>query len=138
MRESLVAGLKKVRRITVDDSRAISFMGEGARTYGTPWLVRDVEQTCRELILDHAGTDEDSVGTRVDIEHLAPTPMGAWVEVATTIAEIDRRRVSFTFEVRDAVELIAKGQHSRFVVDKAKVGERLAVKKAKLAAVNQA
>lgn len=36
MRESLVAGLKKVRRITVDDSRAISFMGEGARTYGTP------------------------------------------------------------------------------------------------------
>lgn len=133
MRDSLVAGLRKVRRIIVDETRAIGFLGEGARTYATPSLVRDVELTCRELILEHVGDGEDSVGTRVEIEHLAPTPMGAWAEVTATVTEIDRRRVAFDFEVRDAVEPIAKGRHSRFVVDKTRVLERIAAKKAKLA-----
>ncbi len=66
MKSSLASGLTTTRRITVDRSRTIGFMGEGGRVYATPELVRDVEVTCRNLLLEHLDEGEDSVGTRVE------------------------------------------------------------------------
>ncbi len=133
MRESLAAGLRCVRRIIVDQQRTITFMGETMRVYATPWVVSDAEYTCRDMILAHLDKGEDSVGTHVEIDHLAPTPLGMWAEVSVTVVLVEGRRVSFDFTVRDAIEEVAKGRHVRFVVDIAKTAERLAAKAAQIA-----
>lgn len=59
MKPSLRPGVSRVGRIEVDRERTIGFMGEGGRVYGTPFLVRDIEMTCRQLVLDHADAGED-------------------------------------------------------------------------------
>jgi predicted thioesterase len=133
VKESLRRGLARVSRIEVDRDRTIGFMGEEGRVYGTPYLVRDIEMTCRELILEHADTGEDSVGTDISIKHLAPTLLGMKVEVAVTVALVEGRRVVFEISVKDDVEQICTGTHGRFVVDVNKTVQRLKAKAAKLA-----
>ena len=54
MKQSLRPGISNVKRFSVDRDRTISFMGEEGRVYATPSLVRDMEHTCRELLMDHA------------------------------------------------------------------------------------
>ena len=85
MKESLRAGVSLVNRVQVDRDRTIGFMGEEGRVYGTPYLVRDIEMTCRQLILDHGDAGEDSVGTDVSIKHLAPTLLGMTAEITATV-----------------------------------------------------
>jgi fluoroacetyl-CoA thioesterase len=131
MKPSLTAGLTTTRRITVDRNRTIGFMGEGGRVYATPELVRDTEMTCRNLILDHLDDGEDSVGTRVEIDHLAATLVDMWVEFTVTVSEVKGRFVTFEVAARDIVDAVARGRHTRFVVDKTKTQERLAAKAVK-------
>jgi predicted thioesterase len=133
MKESLHAGVSKVSRIQVDRDRTIGFMGEEGRVYGTPYLVRDIEQTCRQLILDHGEPGEDSVGTDVSIKHLAPTLLGMTAEITVTVSAVEGRKVTFSVSAKDDVEKICSGTHGRFVVDVAKTLERLKAKAAKVA-----
>lgn len=133
MKESLRSGLSRVNRIEIDRDRTIGFMGEEGRVYGTPYLVRDIEMTCRELILEHADVGEDSVGTDVSIKHLAPTLLGMKIEIAVTVSLVEGRRVVFEISAKDDVEQICKGTHGRFVVDVNKTVQRLKAKAAKLA-----
>ena len=111
------------------------FMGEEGRVYGTPYLVRDIELTCRQLILDHGDRGEDLVGTDIAIKHLAPTLLGMTVEITATVTAVEGRKVSFEVSAQDDVEQICSGTHGRFVVDVNKTIERLKTKAAKLAAV---
>jgi predicted thioesterase len=60
----------------VDETRTISFMGEALRVYAIPWMVSNMEYICRDLIFHHKNGGESSVGVRVEIEHLALTPLG--------------------------------------------------------------
>ena len=99
--------------------------------YATPRMVSDVEYTCRDFLLEHLDAGEDSVGAHVSIDHLAATPMGLKVSVEAKIVDIDRRRVTFEFSVRDPIEEVGRGKHVRFVVETAKTRERLAAKRAK-------
>ncbi len=112
----------------VDRERTIDFMGEKARVYATPMLVRDIEIACRELLLKHLDPGEDSVGTRVEFDHMAATLMGMKVELTLTIAEVKGRAVTFDVTGRDSLEPICRGHHQRFVVDVGKTEERLAAK----------
>ena len=132
MKSTLAPGLSKKRTIEVDRNRTISFLGEELRVYATPELLRDVEVTARELLLEHVEAGEDSVGTRVEIAHLAAAPLGVAVEITVTVTDVDRRRVTFEFSAKDAVDEIANGTHSRFVVDMAKTAEQIANKIAKV------
>ncbi|MEW5880397.1 MAG: hotdog domain-containing protein [Pseudomonadota bacterium] len=134
MKASLVAGIEATRHVTVDRERTIDFMGEAARVYATPMLVRDIEMACRELLLAHLDAGEDSVGTRVEIDHLAPTPLGMAVELRVRVAAVDGRAVRFEVEGRDPVETICRAKHARFVVDVARTAQRLAAKAQKAAA----
>ncbi|MBZ0148882.1 MAG: thioesterase family protein [Pseudorhodoplanes sp.] len=133
MKESLRSGVSRVNRIEVDRDRTIGFMGEEGRVYGTPYLVRDIEMTCRQLILDHCDAGEDSVGTDVAIKHLAPTLLGMSVEIAVTVTAVEGRKVVFEISAKDNIERICTGTHGRFVVDINKTVERLKAKAAKLA-----
>ncbi len=110
-------------------------MGEEGRVYATPRLVHDIEHTCRDLILEHADANEDSVGIDVSIHHLAPTLPGMTVEITATVSAVEGRKVTFEIAAKDNLEPICAGSHSRFVVDKAKTLERLKAKAAKYAAL---
>jgi len=131
MKASLVPGVTSTTKIVVDRERTIDFMGEDARVYATPMLVRDIEIACRELLLAHLDPGEDSVGTRVEIDHLAATLAGMTVEITVKVYEVAGRAVSFEVVGRDGLDLICRGRHHRFVVDVAKTKERIAAKKAK-------
>ena len=132
MKPTLQPGISLVRRVSVGSDKTISFMGEEGRVYGTPYLIGDIEHTCRNLILDHAEPDEDSVGIEVAIKHLAPTLPGSTIEIAATVTAVEGRKVIFTVTVKDEIDTISSGSHARFVVDKAKTIERLKAKAAKL------
>jgi fluoroacetyl-CoA thioesterase len=138
MKESLRPGTSLTRRLVVDRDRTIGFMGEEGRVYATPSLIRDVELTCRDLILQHADAGEDSVGMEVALRHLAPTLLGMEVEITVTASAVDRRKVTFDVAVRDEIEPVSAGSHTRFVVDVAKTLERLKVKAAKRGAARAA
>jgi predicted thioesterase len=128
MKASLVTGVQSTTQLTVDRDRTIDFMGEAARVYATPVLMRDIEVACRNLLLQHLDAGEDSVGTRVEIDHVAASLLGMQVELSVRIVEVNGRAVTFEIEGRDSVEPICRGRHSRFIVDVAKTAQRLAAK----------
>jgi fluoroacetyl-CoA thioesterase len=131
MKSTLQVGISSTRCITVDESRCIGFMGAEGMVYATPRMVSDVEHLCRDLLLEHLDDGEDSVGAHVAIDHLAATPLGFEVTIDVRIVEIEKRRVTFEFSVRDPVEDCGRGRHVRFVADKARSFERIQAKRAK-------
>jgi predicted thioesterase len=131
MKDSLSAGLETRCRIVVDASRTIDFMGEALRVYATPELVRDIEQTCRDFLLDHLDAGEDSVGTRVEIDHTGATLLGMSVEITARVSALEGRLVTFEVSVADEVEPVAKAIHKRFVVGIDSLQKRLEAKAAK-------
>jgi fluoroacetyl-CoA thioesterase len=135
MKETLRPGAAKTNRLTVDRERTISFMGDEGRVYATPSLIRDVERTCRELLLDHADAGEESVGMEIALRHLAPTLVDMEVEITARVVAVDGRKVMFEVSAKDEVEPIATSTHTRFVVDVAKRHERLKAKAARRDAV---
>jgi predicted thioesterase len=131
MKQSLRPGLSKVKRLEIDAGRTIAFMGEEGRVYATPDLVRDIEHTCRDLLLEHADAGEDSVGMGISIAHLAPTLPGMHVEITATVTAVEGRKITFDIAAKDDLEPIGSGAHTRFVVDINKTRERLKAKAAK-------
>lgn len=133
MKPTLQPGATLTRRVEIDRDRTIGFMGDECRVYATPSLVHDVEHACRDLILEHADTGEDSVGTSISLEHSAATLLDMWAEITVTVSAVDGRRVRFSVSGSDPLEPICKGEHERFVVDIARTAERLKAKSAKVA-----
>ena len=137
MKDSLKPGVSRTNRIKIDRDRTIGFMGEDGRVYATPTLVRDIEHTCRDLLMEHSDPNEDSVGIEVSIKHLAATLMDMTVDITATVKEVDRRKVVFEVTGKDEVDQIVSGTHSRFVVEVDQRKERLKAKAAKWAAARK-
>jgi predicted thioesterase len=135
MKSTLAAGLRRTVRIEIDSARSIGFLGEELRVYSTPSMVKDIEYTSLELIQAHLDPGESSVGIHVEVDHLAATPLGQWVDVDVEVVSVDGRKVALDAEVRDALETVGRGRHVRFVIDVARQAERLKAKLAKLAFV---
>ncbi len=115
--------------VTVEES--IDFMGlEGARVLATPHLIGHLEYTCRNLVKPMLDEGYDTVGTHVDVKHLAATPVGMATRFCAEIVSVDERRVDFRVEAFDEKEKIAEGTHQRFVVNVARFAARLAEKAA--------
>lgn len=133
MKDSLKSSVVHKETIGIDKDRTIAFMGDDLRVYATPFMVRDIEHTCRELLLPHHDDGEDSVGARVEIDHLGPTLIGQSVTVSAEVVEVEGPRVVFEVNVHDELDHVGRARHIRFVVDKARQGGRLAKKKARLA-----
>ena len=131
MKSTLQPGLRHTARLEVTRDRTIGFMGEKARVYATPMLVRDVEVACRELLLQHLDPGEDSVGTRIELDHLAATLQGMPVELEVELVAAKGRSVTFSVQGKDSVEPICRATHQRFIVDVATTEQRLAAKAAK-------
>jgi fluoroacetyl-CoA thioesterase len=131
MKLDLRKGISRTDRITIDKDRVISFMGKGASVYSTPSLVQDIEQTCRNLLLDYSDVGEDSVGMEISLQHLAPTLVGMVVDIAVTVKSVDGRKISFEVHAKDDLDVIGVGSHTRFVVDVSRLSERLKAKAAR-------
>lgn len=131
MKPTLAPGLTLTRKIQVDEARCITFMGPEAMVYATPSMVNDVEYACYDALLPQLDAGESSVGSRVEIDHLGPTPHGMTVEIRVTLVQVDKRRMTFEFSVRDEDEEVGRGTHTRFVVDSARTRERIAAKRAR-------
>jgi fluoroacetyl-CoA thioesterase len=131
VKASLAPGLAGEKTLVVDEARCIAFMGPENAVYATPRMVSDVEYAIRDFLLAHLDPGEDTVGTRVVIDHLAATPVGMQVTLRYEVVEVQGRSVRCAFTVRDAVEECGRGEHVRFVVDVARTRERLAKKRAR-------
>lgn len=130
MKDTLKTGMKTVRSFTIDRGRTIDFLGDAtdnsAMVYATPALIQDIEQACRDFLLEHLEDGEDTLGTEVNIKHLAPTLLGMSAEVSAEISELNGRAVSLAVTVKDPVDdVVASGTHERFVIDVSKTLDRL-------------
>ena len=133
MSEPLAPGLTATQRINTNRDRTIGIAGDENRVYSTSNMLYDVELACRELLLAHLEPGKDSVGTRVELDQVGATMLGMWVEITVTLTAVNGSALSFDFVVRDDVEEVARGKHNRFIVDVAKVEQRLKAKLAKAA-----
>ena len=122
----LAAGLTHTRTVTVtDDMTPAHLRHEPVRVLSTPVMIRLVEQTAIEAMQTHLASGQATVGTRVDIAHLAATPVGMTVTITVELTEVDRRRLAFRVDVRDELDQAGKGTHERFIVDAAQRMARL-------------
>lgn len=120
------------RHLLVTPETAIDFLGdERARVLSTPHMIAWMEWAARDAILPFLDETEDSLGTWVDVRHLAATPVGMSVEFTAAVTGVNGRRVMFRVEARDEKELIGEGRHERFVADIPRLVAALAAKKAK-------
>lgn len=126
MRGSLTPGLAGAKRHDIDRERTIDFMGEALRVYSTPSMLRDIEHTCRDLVLEHLDAGEDTVGVRVELDHLGATLLDSWVEVSANVIGVEGPRVELEVGVRDELgEVVGRAKHTRFVVDTERQRRRL-------------
>tara|TARA_B100000378_G_C17796066_1_gene325654 strand:+ start:70 stop:486 length:417 start_codon:yes stop_codon:yes gene_type:complete len=137
MKDSLATGITAARRIEVDETRTIDFLGEALRIYSTPSLLLDIEQHCRDLILQHLDKAEDTVGIRIELDHMGATPLGMAVNITATVTEVEGRRITLQVEASDSLEAVATAKHVRFVIDVAKQVRRIEEKAAKAAKIGQ-
>lgn len=129
---TLKAGISLERDICIGEDRTISFLGDELRVYETPSMIADIEYACRDLLFDNLADGWDSVGTLVNIEHLAATPVNEIVKILVSIEKISNRRVQFNCEVHDSQEIVGRGIHERFIIDVDRHRERIKEKKAKM------
>lgn len=106
--ERLVVGPSN--RITFSDNRMPSVLA-------TPWLVAHLEYVARSAIASCLTEDERSVGTYIEVEHLAPVPEGVEVICRARVIFVDGPVVTFQVEAQDRSEVVAKGLHRRRVID---------------------
>ena len=113
----------------VTDENAIRFLGaEGPRVLATPNMIGLMERTCRDTVLPQLDPGYDTVGTHVDVFHLAAAPMGSAVRITAEITAVVDRRVAFRVEAWDEKEKIGEGTHERAIINVAKFAARLAGK----------
>jgi fluoroacetyl-CoA thioesterase len=122
----LAVGLRHVATVKVtDDMTPAHLRGEPLRVLSTPDMIRLIERTAIEAVQPCLSPGQATVGTRVDVAHLAGTLVGMTVTITVELAQIDRRKLTFRVEVRDEVDEAGKGTHERFIVDAAQRLPRL-------------
>jgi fluoroacetyl-CoA thioesterase len=123
-------GAVREEKILVTTEVAIDFLGmEGARVLSTPHMIGFMERTCRNLVLEFLEPGHDTVGTHVDVRHLAAAPLGMNVTFRAEITGVDGRKVHFRMEASDEKEKIGEGLHERTVINVQKFATRMAAKK---------
>jgi predicted thioesterase len=119
-------GASREEKQVVTEDVAINFLGaDGARVLSTPNMILGLERASRNLVLPLLDPGYDTVGTHVDVYHLAATPIGMTVTFHSEVISVDDRRVNFKVEAFDEKEKIAEGTHQRFIVNVARFAKRV-------------
>jgi fluoroacetyl-CoA thioesterase len=115
------------RKVTADLT-ADRFGNPGVNVLATPMLVSLCEEAALACLAPHLGPGEGSVGTRIELNHTAATPIGMTVRVEATLTQVDGRRLTFDVRARDDREEVGAGRHERFLIDRARFLARIAEK----------
>jgi predicted thioesterase len=132
MKAPVRTGMSAEERVTVGPENTIRFADDRMpAVFATPWLVAHLEYAARRAIDPCLDAHERSVGTFVEIEHLAPVPEGFTVVCRARVIHADGPVVTFQVDAHDGVEPVARGIHKRRVIDADRFARRVARKKGK-------
>ncbi|MDH2916700.1 MAG: thioesterase family protein [Gallionella sp.] len=137
MKDTLKPGIKYQHKFLVPSSKTVPALYPEAEeflampeVFATGYMVGFLEWACIKCINPHIDWPrEQTVGTHVNVTHQAATPPGLEVTASVELIEVDGRRLVFSVEAHDGVDIISKGKHERFIINKqkfdAKLGEKL-------------
>lgn len=119
-------GAKREDVVEVGVDSVIRFLGpEGARVLSTPQMILFMERTCRNLILGMLDAGHDTVGTHVNVAHLAAAQLGSKITFAAELTGITDRRAEFRVQARQGEKVIGEGTHQRAVINVARFAEKV-------------
>jgi predicted thioesterase len=105
--------------LTVSDADTAIALGSGdIAVLGTPRVVALCEEAAVSVLTGHVSSDETSVGTNISLDHLAASGIGATVAAIATVTAVEGRKVLFGVEVLEGDKVVAKGSHTRFIVNR--------------------
>lgn len=126
----LVPGLIGEKRTVVTEDLTARHLGSGSvLVFATPAMIMLMENTAVSSVDPLLPIGQQTVGTAVDVRHLAATPVGMSVWACTELLEVDGRRLKFRVEAFDEQEKIGEGFHERFIIDVDKFQKKVAAKK---------
>lgn len=114
----------EVERWVTEDDTAARWGSGLVPVFGTPSLVGLMENAAVEALKGQLSAEETSVGGRMDVRHLAPTPVGMRVRAQAELVEVDGKRLVFAIEAWDEAERIGEASHIRFVIERQSFVER--------------
>ncbi len=109
----------KEELIVTEENTAKAVGSGGLEVFATPALIALAEKTAFQSVAEHLEEGQSTVGTHIDIKHIAATPVGMKVTCETELIELDSenpRRLVFSVNIYDEVEKIAEGTHERFII----------------------
>ena len=128
----LTTGIKGEAQTIVSDQNTAATHASGALpVFATPAMIALMEQAANDCIYPHLEKGQGTVGTMLNVRHLAATPVGMTVRVVCELIEIDRRRLVFSVEAYDELEKIGEGTHERFIINSDKFMEKALAKASK-------
>ena len=129
MAQNLRVGLVGETEVLVSDQNTAERFGNpGTKVFATPMLVSIMEEASIHAISTYLDESEGTVGTRVDIQHLAATPIGMKVKARATLVEIKGKKLVFQVEAFDDIEKVGTAIHERFIIDKTKFFAKIELK----------
>jgi fluoroacetyl-CoA thioesterase len=126
MRAKLDAGRTYESQTRVEEWMTAEKAGnKGVDVLSTPMLLQLVEEAAMACIAPSLEEGQISLGTHIDLAHLAPTPVGLIIRIEVEVLKTDGKRVEFAFNAFDEREKIAEGTHERYIAARSKFLERL-------------
>lgn len=127
--KTLQPGMEYEVSYLVEVNHTASHVGSGALSVlSTPSMIGFMERSSHQMLAKYLADGFSSVGVRVDVSHLAPTPVGASIRVRAEILQVNGSQVTFRVEAWDGVEKIGEGQHLRVIIDQQRFLKRVANK----------
>ncbi|HEY3793243.1 MAG TPA: hotdog domain-containing protein [Bradyrhizobium sp.] len=128
-REVIKIGMSAERRLVVPPERTVGhFVAHMPMVYATPMMILEMEMASADAIAAQLRPGWVTVGTEVDIRHLAATPVGSQVRTTARVIAVERRLIRFEVEAFDEIRRIGEGRHARALVDVASFTKRLGTK----------
>ena len=126
-RDIIKVGMCAERRLVVPRERTVGhFVPDMPMVYATPMMILEMEMTSGDAINKHLQPGWITVGTEVDIKHLAASPLGATIRTTAEVIEVERRVIRFAVEAFDGDRKIGEGFHARGLVNLDAFNKRLA------------
>lgn len=130
---TIPVGLEHTLAVPVSRELSADALGNpGVRAYATPMLILGVEQAAVAAITPYLDEGFISLGTHIDLRHLAPTPVGSDARITVHLEAVEGRRLRFSVVAEDGIERIAVGDHERYLARTADFLDRLERKAARL------
>lgn len=127
---NLKTGIKGEASVAVNDSNtAVAYGSGGVSVFATPAMIGLMEKAALTSVDPLLEGGMTTVGTRIDVQHLAATPIGMNVVAVSELVEVEGKRLLFRVEARDDLELVGRGSHERYIVPMQKFLDRASAKK---------